>query len=118
MHHSYRKIRSPTPPNQIADFGASKRLQSATLGTAGEGDWSLKGTPYYMAPEQVNFIFFSLNIGNGLPAIKLGPSIIHQMRQEECGRRADVWALGGVTLFMATTQVPLLPVSYPPLARL
>ena len=61
-----------------ADFGASKRL--GPDGTVCESHHSLKGTPYFMAPEQ--------------------------MLQENVGRKSDIWALGGVALLMATGDPP------------
>lgn len=63
---------------KLADFGASKRL--GPDGTVCESHHSLKGTPYFMAPEQ--------------------------MLQENVGRKSDMWALGGVALLMATGQPP------------
>ena len=63
---------------KLADFGASKRL--GPDGTVCETHHSLKGTPYFMAPEQ--------------------------MLQENVGRKSDMWALGGVALLMATGQPP------------
>ena len=63
---------------KLCDMGASKRIDAG--GTLLETQSSLKGTPYFMAPEQ--------------------------MRQKRVGRRADVWALGGVALLMATGDPP------------
>ena len=58
---------------KLADFGASKQLgPEGTLKHTG----SLKGTPFYMAPEQ--------------------------MTGKAVGRRADVWAVGGLALLCAT----------------
>ena len=69
-----------TSPGAVpaADFGASKRL--GPDGTVCESHHSLKGTPYFMAPEQ--------------------------MLQENVGRKSDIWALGGVALLMATGDPP------------
>ena len=63
---------------KLADFGASKQMGSG--GTIDETHHSLKGTPLYMAPEQ--------------------------MEQTNSGRKVDVWAMGGVALLMATGDPP------------
>ena len=51
---------------KLADFGASKRLDLLTV--AGPGEHSLRGTPYWMAPEVV--------------------------KQTGHGRQADIWSVG------------------------
>lgn len=62
---------------KLADFGASKRLgDEGTLMQTG----SLRGTPYYMAPEQ--------------------------MTGKAVGRKCDVWAVGGLALLCATGDPP------------
>ena len=63
---------------KLADFGASKRTGPGD--TNNETYVALKGTPYYMAPEQ--------------------------MEQTNSGRKVDVWAMGGVALLMATGDPP------------
>ena len=63
---------------KLADFGASKRTGPGD--TNNETHVALKGTPYYMAPEQ--------------------------MEQTYSGHKIDVWALGGVALLMATSDPP------------
>ena len=62
---------------KLADFGASKQMDG---GTIDETHHSLKGTPYYMAPEQ--------------------------MEQTNSGRKVDVWSMGGVALLMAKGDPP------------
>ena len=70
---------------KIGDFGASKQLPAdGTCGSGGEAS-GLRGTPAYMSPET--------------------------MRQEGAGRKADVWALGGVALFLATGDPPWRPLA-------
>ncbi|EGB06773.1 hypothetical protein AURANDRAFT_12262, partial [Aureococcus anophagefferens] len=69
---------SDTGVAKLADMGASKRIHAE--GTLLDTESSLKGTPYFMAPEQ--------------------------MRQKRVGRRADVWAMGGLALLMATGDPP------------
>ena len=66
---------------KLADFGASKRL--ALGGTLDQSHLTLKGTPYFMAPEQMA-----------------------QSHETKHGRKADVWAVGGVVLLMATGEPP------------
>ena len=63
---------------KLADFGASKKLSEE--GTLGGMKGSVKGTPYFMAPEV--------------------------MLHEEYGRKADVWSLGGVAFQMVTGSAP------------
>ncbi|XP_074627502.1 mitogen-activated protein kinase kinase kinase 3-like isoform X3 [Acropora palmata] len=62
---------------KLADFGASKRLQSIRSKT---GFRSMHGTPYWMAPEVIN--------GEGY------------------GRKADIWSLGCTVVEMLTTRPP------------
>mmetsp|Transcript_2394 Transcript_2394/g.5691 ORF Transcript_2394/g.5691 Transcript_2394/m.5691 type:complete len:548 (-) Transcript_2394:270-1913(-) len=63
---------------KLADFGASKQLNAATTQ---KGDvHSLRGTPYYMAPEAI--------------------------KQDSYGRKADIWSLGCTVLQMATGHHP------------
>ena len=62
---------------KLADFGASKQVNEGTLqGMAS----SMKGTPYFMAPEVLS--------------------------HERYGRKADIWSLGGVAFQMATGEPP------------
>ncbi|XP_031556218.1 mitogen-activated protein kinase kinase kinase 2-like isoform X2 [Actinia tenebrosa] len=62
---------------KLADFGASKRLQTIRSKT---GFRSVHGTPYWMAPEVIN--------GEGY------------------GRKADVWSIGCTVVEMLTTKPP------------
>lgn len=62
---------------KLADFGASKRLQTIRSKT---GFRSMHGTPYWMAPEVIN--------GEGY------------------GRKADIWSLGCTVVEMLTTRPP------------
>lgn len=62
---------------KLADFGASKRLQTIRSKT---GFRSVHGTPYWMAPEVIN--------GEGY------------------GRKADIWSLGCTVVEMLTTKPP------------
>jgi serine/threonine protein kinase len=59
---------------KLADFGASKRL--AEMVTMDGGHKSIKGTPYWMAPEVI--------------------------KQTGHGRQADIWSVGCTILEMAT----------------
>jgi serine/threonine protein kinase len=63
---------------KLADFGASKRLDLLTV--AGPGEHSLRGTPYWMAPEVV--------------------------KQTGHGRQADIWSVGCTVIEMATGKPP------------
>ncbi|XP_078344177.1 mitogen-activated protein kinase kinase kinase 3-like [Oculina patagonica] len=62
---------------KLADFGASKRLQTIRSKTYIQ---SVHGTPYWMAPEVIN--------GEGY------------------GRKADIWSLGCTVVEMLTTKPP------------
>ena len=63
---------------KLSDFGASKHLSELTQATA--GFQSLRGTPYWMAPEVV--------------------------RQSGAGRQADIWSVGCTIIEMATGKPP------------
>jgi len=63
---------------KLADFGASKKMNEE--GTLNGMGMSLKGTPYFMAPEVLS--------------------------HEKYGRKADMWSTGGVALQMATGEPP------------
>ena len=63
---------------KLADFGASKRL--AEMVTMEGGHRSIKGTPYWMAPEVI--------------------------KQTGHGRQADIWSVGCTVLEMATGKPP------------
>ena len=63
---------------KLADFGASKRIED--LATIGSGSKSIRGTPYWMAPEVI--------------------------KQTGHGRPADIWSLGCVVIEMATGKPP------------
>lgn len=63
---------------KLADFGSSKRMDS--MGTVGSGNLSLRGTPYFMAPEVIT--------------------------QTGHGRKADIWSVGCTILQMVTGQPP------------
>mmetsp|Transcript_14731 Transcript_14731/g.22206 ORF Transcript_14731/g.22206 Transcript_14731/m.22206 type:complete len:674 (-) Transcript_14731:403-2424(-) len=65
---------------KLADFGASHRLGKDGTLTNDMKLQTMRGTPYFMAPE-----------------------VLHQDR---FGRRSDVWSVGGVALQMATTHPP------------
>ncbi|GAX73637.1 hypothetical protein CEUSTIGMA_g1088.t1 [Chlamydomonas eustigma] len=66
---------------KLADFGASKKIEDlATMGSAGSGAKSIRGTPYWMAPEVI--------------------------KQTGHGRPADIWSLGCVVIEMATGRPP------------
>ncbi|KAJ8603776.1 hypothetical protein CTAYLR_000335 [Chrysophaeum taylorii] len=71
---------------KLADMGASKRVSPD--GTMNDST-QVRGTPYYMSPEQ--------------------------LKQERVGRKADIWALGGLALLMATGDPPwkVLKISSP-----
>mmetsp|Transcript_22484 Transcript_22484/g.48726 ORF Transcript_22484/g.48726 Transcript_22484/m.48726 type:complete len:422 (+) Transcript_22484:3-1268(+) len=63
---------------KLADFGASKRVEA--FGTeSDEMELTMRGTPYFMAPE----VF-----------------------EEKYGSRADIWSVGGVIYQMATGSPP------------
>jgi serine/threonine protein kinase len=63
---------------KLADFGASRQL--ADLVTMESGFKSMKGTPYWMAPEVI--------------------------KQTGHGRQADIWSVGCTTVEMATAKPP------------
>ncbi|KAJ1449593.1 kinase-like domain-containing protein [Pelagophyceae sp. CCMP2097] len=63
---------------KLADFGSSKRVDAG--GTMGSECHSLRGTPYFMAPEVI--------------------------MQTGHGRKADVWSVGCTILQMVTGQPP------------
>lgn len=63
---------------KLADFGSSKRLDS--MGMINNGNLSLRGTPYFMAPEVI------MQIGHG--------------------QKADIWSVGCTILQMVTGQPP------------
>ncbi|CAM9518502.1 unnamed protein product, partial [Heterosigma akashiwo] len=66
---------------KLADFGTSKRLEiSDELMQETMAHGTMKGTPYFMAPEVI-------------------------MRQKY-GRKADIWSLGGAVMEMATGDPP------------
>ena len=62
---------------KLADFGASKRLD---ILTNADGERSLRGTPYWMAPEVV--------------------------KQSGHGRQADIWSVGCTVIEMCTGKPP------------
>ena len=64
---------------KLADFGASKQL-SGTLATLQSDNMSLRGTPYFMAPEVIT--------------------------QTGHGRKADIWSVGCTVLQMSTGHPP------------
>ena len=64
---------------KLADFGASKQIQQDLLSLT-DGCRSLRGTPYWMAPEVIK------QIGHGRPA--------------------DVWSLGCTMVEMLTAKPP------------
>ena len=64
---------------KLADFGASKQL-NGTLATLQEENMSLRGTPYFMAPEVIT--------------------------QTGHGRKADIWSVGCTVLQMCTGLPP------------
>jgi len=63
---------------KLADFGASKRIENIV--TMESGFKSVKGTPYWMAPEVI--------------------------RQEGHGRQADIWSVACTVIEMATGRPP------------
>lgn len=63
---------------KLADFGSSKKV--ADLVENGNGNVSLRGTPYWMAPEVI--------------------------RQVCTGRQADIWGLGATIIEMGTGKPP------------
>ena len=63
---------------KLADFGASKRMED--VATIQSGHKSMKGTPYWMAPEVI--------------------------KQTGHGRAADVWSVGCTVIEMATGKPP------------
>jgi len=63
---------------KLADFGSSKRM--SPMGTIDNQNFSLRGTPYFMAPEVI--------------------------MQTGHGRKADIWSAGCTILQMVTGQPP------------
>ncbi|DBA78684.1 hypothetical protein WJX77_001730 [Trebouxia sp. C0004] len=63
---------------KLADFGASKQIED--LVTIDSGNKSMKGTPYWMAPEVI--------------------------KQTGHGRQADIWSVGCTVIEMATGKPP------------
>ncbi|XP_038047208.1 mitogen-activated protein kinase kinase kinase 2-like isoform X2 [Patiria miniata] len=63
---------------KLADFGASRRLQ--TIASYVTGIKSVTGTPYWMSPEVINGVGY--------------------------GRKADVWSVGCTVVEMLTTKPP------------
>lgn len=63
---------------KLADFGASKKIED--LATVGSGCKSIRGTPYWMAPEVI--------------------------KQTGHGRPADIWSVGCTVIEMATGKPP------------
>jgi len=81
MHRDIKGANILTDSNgivKLADFGASKKI--VDLATIGSEFNSIKGTPYWMAPEVIT--------------------------QKGHGRSADIWSLGCVVIEMATGKPP------------
>lgn len=74
---------------KIADFGISKRLEGDQNTTV------IAGTPNYMAPE---LIFGSENDGAAVKS--------KQKHRKRDHFKADIWAVGCITHYMLTKQVP------------
>jgi serine/threonine protein kinase len=71
---------------KLSDFGAARRLEDIT--TAASGPASLRGTPYWMAPEVVR-------------------------QSASVGAPADIWSLACTVIEMATGQPPWADVETP-----
>ncbi|GMH60327.1 hypothetical protein TrST_g5641 [Triparma strigata] len=65
---------------KLADFGASKKMSDEGTLNGSQMTASMKGTPYFMAPEV--------------------------MSHEKYGRKADMWSTGGVAFQMITGEAP------------
>lgn len=65
---------------KLADFGAAKQIQHDLLSATSEACHSLRGTPYWMAPEVI--------------------------KQTGHGRPADIWSLGCTMIEMLTAKPP------------
>ncbi|GMH87519.1 hypothetical protein TL16_g10879 [Triparma laevis f. inornata] len=65
---------------KLADFGASKKMSDEGTLNGSQMKASMKGTPYFMAPEV--------------------------MSHEKYGRKADMWSTGGVAFQMITGEAP------------
>ena len=73
---------------KLADFGASKRVNGGTGGaTVADMNATMKGTPYYMAPEVI--------------------------MQTGHGRSSDLWSVGGTVLEMVTGTPPWKDMQFP-----
>ena len=68
---------------KLADFGASKKIED--LATMDAGFKSVKGTPYWMAPEVIT--------SSGRP-------------EQAYGRQADIWSVACTVIEMATGKPP------------
>ena len=86
---------------KLADFGASKRLflpsanrkgRQPDLSLGNKGTKSLRGTPYFMAPEVV--------------------------KQSGHGRKADIWSVGCTVLQMITGKPPWKAMQFPSVSAL
>ncbi|NWH99366.1 M3K19 kinase, partial [Tichodroma muraria] len=72
----------PSGVIKLIDFGCARRLARASLsGTRGELLRSVRGTPYWMAPEVIN--------------------------EAGYGRKSDIWSVGCTVFEMATGKPPL-----------
>ncbi|KAL7497518.1 hypothetical protein ACHAWT_006078, partial [Skeletonema menzelii] len=64
---------------KVADFGASKRIEALEAETGDRMEMTMRGTPYFMAPEVFDGKY---------------------------GQRADIWSVGGVVYQMVTGLPP------------